>query len=170
MILFPFNLLLPFSDEDGQIRREIGWQEWASLPDLGLERLRVKIDTGAKTSSLHAWQIEREGAVEDENGDPLPLLKLTLEGGQTLPGSRKTIIVPMIRYAIITDSSGRRVRRPVIRTRLVLGSVEKTIEVNVTNRQTMQFRMILGRSALESNFVVDVNREFLLGVPEGAKP
>jgi len=155
------------TEDDGSTRWRIGWQEWASLPDLGFERLRVKIDTGAKTSSLHAWKIESLGVQEDDLGISREMLKLSLDGDVRSGYKTRELVVPLVRYAMVTDSSGRKERRPVFRTRIVLGSVVKIIEVNVTNRESMRFRMILGRSALISDFIVDVNREFLLGPPVG---
>ncbi|OPZ16242.1 MAG: hypothetical protein BWZ10_01501 [candidate division BRC1 bacterium ADurb.BinA364] len=143
----------------------IGWQEWAALPDLGYDRLKVKIDTGAKTCSLHAWKIQREGIVEDESGQPMPLLRIRLDADPESPGKTKDILAPMIRCSLVTDTSGRKERRPVILTRLVLGSFEQIVEVNITNREAMRFRMLIGRTALCPHFVVDVNREYLLGPP-----
>jgi len=161
--------VVPFTDSHGDQRHWVGWQEWASLPDLGYPMLRVKIDTGAKTSSLHAWEISPGGKGEDEQGRPARLLKVRLDNDPLFPGKTREIVLPLVRYCVVTDTSGRRERRPVIRTRLILGAVEKEIEVNVTNREAMKFRMILGRSALEDDFIVDVNREFLLGKPEGVR-
>ncbi|MCX7014930.1 MAG: RimK/LysX family protein [Candidatus Sumerlaeota bacterium] len=162
------TLTLPFGDPGGDPKYWIGWREWASLPELGFDRLQVKIDTGAKTSSLHVWRIEPAGMADDETGDPTPLLRLTLDGDATTAHKKRVITVPLLRHAMVVDSSGRRERRAVFRTRIVLGPVDQTIEVNVTNRESMRFRMILGRTALENHFLVDVNREFLLGEPGGA--
>jgi len=169
LVVPPWALRLPFVERGGAAKYWIGWQEWASLPDLGFGRLRVKIDTGAKTSSLHVWDVIPEGMTVDEGGEETPLLRLRVDGDVTNAGAKRDILAPLVRHAVVTDSSGRRQRRPVIRTRLVLGPVEKVVEVNVTNRESMQFRMIIGRSALESDFLVDVNREFLLGSPSGAR-
>ena len=166
-MISPHRLQEPeLKNEDGSPCR-IGWQEWASLPDLGFERLRVKIDTGAKTSSLHAWKIASLGLQEDDLGISREMLKLSLDGDVRSGYKTREIVVPLVRYSMVTDSSGRKERRPVFRTRIVLGAVVKVIEVNVTNRESMRFRMILGRTALISDFIVDVNREFLLGPPLG---
>lgn len=156
-------------DSEGASRWWIGWQEWASLPDLGFERLRVKVDTGARTSSLHAWKIVPLGEQEDEHGVRHHMLKLSLDGDVHSGFKMREIVVPLLRFAMVTDSSGRKERRPVFRTRICLGPVVKTIDVNVTNRESMRFRMILGRTALISDFIVDVNQEFLLGPPVDVK-
>ena len=169
-IVSPAPLIGPdVTDADGAVRWWIGWQEWASLPDLGFDRLRVKIDTGAKTSSLHAWKITPLGEQEDAQGNRQQMLKLNLDGDVRNGYKQREIIVPLLRYALVTDSSGRKERRPVFHTRIALGSVVKTIEVNVTNRETMRFRMIIGRTCLIDHFLVDVNREFLLGPPVSVK-
>lgn len=158
-----------FIDHEGESRWWIGWQEWASLPDLGFDRLRVKVDTGAKTSSLHAWKIMPLGEKEDENGVRRQMLRLILDGDVRSGYKTREIEVPLLRYSIVSDSSGHKERRPVFSTRIVLGSVVKQIEVNVTNRESMRFRMIIGRTTLLKDFLVDVNREFLLGPPVGVK-
>jgi len=165
----PILSALAFAAAGGKEKHWIGWQEWASLPDLGYERLRVKIDTGAQTSSLHVWRVRPEGMTEDENGEPTPLLRLQLDSDGAGGGAKRDILTPLVRHVMVVGSSGRRQRRPVIRTRLILGPVEKVIEVNVTNREAMQFRMIIGRTALGTDFIVDVNREFLLGLPRRAQ-
>jgi len=169
-MISPPRVLEPeFIDQDGASRWWIGWQEWASLPDFGFDRLRIKVDTGARTSSLHAWKITPLGKAEDQDGEERQMLKLILDGDVRSGYKTRELVVPLIRYAMVSDSSGRKERRPVFKTRIVLGPVVKEIEVNVTNRETMRFRMILGRTALLPDFIVDVNREFLLGPPVGVK-
>ncbi len=153
---------------NGEPKLRVGWQEWISLPELGQDSLRVKVDTGARTSSLHAWSIVPAGKTED--GSPARKISIKLGEGSADAGASRSLVVPVRRYATVTLSSGRKERRPVILTRIQIGPVEKIIEVNVTNREAMRFRMILGRSALEGDFVVDVTEEFLLGFPPGEKP
>lgn len=165
----PLALTKPFVDVGGDERFWIGWREWVSLPDLGYDRIEVKIDTGAKTSSIHAWKIEPAGTTQDDNGNATTLLQLTLDCDGKMNGERRLVLAPLLRHATVVDSSGRRERRPVVLTRIILGQIEKVVEVNITNRETMKFPMILGRSALEGEFLVDVNREFLLGRPKGAR-
>ena len=162
------TLAKPFVDVGGDEKHWVGWREWVSLPDLGYDQLQVKIDTGAKTSSIHAWEIEPAGESEGENGKPVKMLRLTVDADGRMNGERRHVLAPLLRYTVVTDSSGRRERRPVVLTRIILGDIEKVVEVNITNRETMKFSMILGRSALENEFIVDVNREFLLGRPKGS--
>lgn len=142
----------------------IGWKEWAALPELGIERLKVKVDTGARTSSLHVAAIrvlaEHHGGEAD--------LEITVAPDRRRPHLVKTAQVRQLARIPVTDSGGHTQMRPVIETVVVLGPVAKRIRVTLADRSSMLFRMILGRKSLEGDFVVDVARKYLLA-PDPAR-
>jgi hypothetical protein len=135
----------------------IGWKEYLDLPDLGVQRLKAKVDTGARTSTLHVEQVRviEEGA--DGN-----LLELHLGADPSHPARSLTAQARQLGVVSITDSSGTPELRPLISTRLVLGPVRKTILLTLTNRSAMLFRMLLGRTAIAGDFQIDVTRKYQL--------
>lgn len=134
----------------------IGWREWACLPDLEIAHIKMKVDTGARTSALHAHSMQRY----TEAGAPWARLEIRphQEHNETV-----TAHMPVIDERNVRDSGGHVERRIVIETRLQLGSYIWPIELTVTNRDSMRFRMLLGRTAMENRFVVDPAQSYLLG-------
>lgn len=139
----------------------IGWKEYLDLPDLGIRNLKIKVDTGARTSALHVDRIEPP---DDDDDDRRPILHFhNLHGlGEPAQTARARVLGDLR----VTDSGGHREVRPVIETTLRLGHVEKKIRLTLTNRTGMLFPMLLGRKALEGDFVVDVARKYELGMPD----
>lgn len=146
---------------DGKGRAEalpvLGWREWVELPDLGVAHIKAKVDTGARTSSLHAIGIEefRRGkrdwvrfAVHPEQRST----RVTLEGEAPLVAMRR-----------VRPSSGEAELRPVVSTTLVVLERSFEIELTLTSRDQMGFRMLLGREALRRRFLVDPGTSFLNG-------
>lgn len=135
----------------------IGWEEWCVLPDLGLSAVKVKIDTGAKTSALHAYDIE---TYDNFN---VPFVRFKIHPLQ----DRKLVRVceaPLIEKRVITSSNGERETRPVIVTAITFGMVTINAELTLTSRHKMNFRMLLGREALrKAKFIVEPSKSFLLG-------
>ena len=134
----------------------LGWREWAALPALGLDAVRTKIDSGARTSALHVdaqWRFS-------EGGAPWVGFRLSnnLHGDVALEAA-----APIFDEREVTDSGGHRTRRVFLRTPLRLAGVEREIEINLTDRQGMLFPMLLGRTAMARVFVVDPARSFLHG-------
>lgn len=135
---------------------EIGWRELIALPALGVPAMPAKIDTGARTSALHADEIEpfeRDGAA---------WVTFTLPVGHR--GRRYTTRLAHERR--IKNTGGHWERRPIIETTIVLGEHRWVIEVSLTNREKMEFDLILGRTAIRRNrIVVNPRRSFIVGTP-----
>ncbi|MGB8331741.1 MAG: RimK/LysX family protein [Polyangiales bacterium] len=132
----------------------IGWREWLALPDLGIGRIKAKVDTGARSSSLHAFEVEVTG----EGKHPWVHFKVH-------PIQRDSVTIVQCRarlyeYRYVKSSSGHRELRPIIRTRLLLEGGTWPIELTLTSRDEMGFRMLLGREAIRGRFVVDPNRSY----------
>lgn len=134
----------------------LGWREWAYLPQLHLEPIRAKVDTGAKTCALHAFYIEP--FVNDG--------RAWVRFGMHPIARRKDVVVhcqaPLADRRQVTDSGGHRERRYVIETELQLGGRRFDAEITLTDRETMRYRMLLGRNALHG-FVIDPGRSYCLG-------
>ena len=138
----------------------LGWQEWLELPDLGLPPILAKMDTGATTSALHAFQVERR---RRKGQAWLRFWIHPVQGNAVVACACEA---EQIEERYVTDSGGHRSLRPVILTTLSLMEASWPIEMTLTNRDTMRFRMLLGRSAMAGRFVVDPNLSFLAGHPE----
>lgn len=133
-------------------RPVIGWREYVALPDWGIDRVRVKTDTGARTSAIHVANYE-------ELDDGTARFDVVVSEKPR----RRTIHVraTLVREAVVKPSSGKRQRRPVVRTTLQLGGVSKQIEITLVCRKGMLCRMLLGRTALEDDFLVDASKKYL---------
>jgi len=140
-------------------KTRVGWVEEVGLPGLGIDRLKAKIDTGARTSALH---VARMRTVDTTAGPHRrPILEITVpRGGQ---GHRPVVVRAAVReFASVRDTSGRTERRPVIETAIQLGPIRRRIAVTLTNRGDMLFPMLIGRTALGPGVVVDPARRYLL--------
>jgi hypothetical protein len=136
--------------------RTVGWKEYLDLPELGIFRLKAKVDTGARTSTLHVDALN----VLAELADGSALVELTLTPDRRRPEQRVQARARVLRRIRVVDSGGHAEVRPVIETEMVLGPVRKRILVTLTDRSNMLFRMILGRKALEGDFRVDVTAKY----------
>lgn len=121
---------------------EIGWREWLALPDLGLPAIKAKIDTGARTSALHAWMIEpfSEGGA--------PWVRFHMHPVQRRTDISAACVAPVADCRMVRDSGGHAERRYVIESDVELGGYRWPIELTLTDRDTMRFRMLLGRQAI----------------------
>lgn len=140
-------------------KQVIGWREWVRLPDLGVTEMKAKVDTGADNSSLHAFNVERF------ERDGTVYVRFEIHPKQR---SRKPSIqceAPLAMEKKVKNPGGRSELRPVIRTTVVVAGVELNALVNLTSRDEMGFRMLLGRRAVRNKFFVDPGRSYL-----GARP
>lgn len=138
----------------------VGWREWASLPELGIEAIKVKVDTGARTSALHAFELT---SFEYQGKE---WVRFRIHPFQDSDDTRECQ-APLLERRMVTDSGGHQEERPVIRTLLALGGRRWPVEITLTDRDTMKFRMLLGRTAMEQ-LVVHPQFSFLLGGNERA--
>lgn len=135
----------------------IGWREWVSLPDLGVAQIKVKVDTGARSSSLHATKIrmfERDGE---------KWVRFQINPDQDRTDNKINAEAKIIDLRSIRSSSGAAEMRPVIKTRIQLLNRNWSIELTLSNRDEMGFRMLLGRQAFRKKFYVDAGRSFYGG-------
>ncbi|RLL51966.1 ATP-dependent zinc protease [Mariprofundus sp. EBB-1] len=138
-------------------RLVLGWREWASLPGLGIVAIKVKVDTGARSSALHTFEMEPFS----EAG--IAMVRFSVHPYQHDASIVKTCVAPLLDERNVTDSGGHTEQRAVILTSLVLGGLRKNIEITLTNRENMKFRMLLGRTAMAGDCIVDPRRSYLLG-------
>lgn len=138
----------------------LGWREWVRLKDLNLPDVRAKVDSGAKTSCLHAFEV----TPFDKNGEPW--VRFKIHPRKTMPELEKTCEARIHDRRIIKDSGGHRQKRYVIKTPMYIGSWHQDIELTLTARDNMNFVMLLGRQALAGSYMVDSASSFLLGRPE----
>lgn len=135
-------------------RKAIGWREWVSLPELGINKIKAKVDTGARTSALHAFSLKpfKEGNQDRITFDIHPV--------QNDVSQIITCVADIIDKRWVSDSGGHKEERYVICTPLLLGTESWPIEITLTERDTMLFRMLLGRSAIRRKYTVDPARSF----------
>jgi hypothetical protein len=133
----------------------IGWKEYVALPEWGIRRLKAKIDTGARTSAVDAASYE----IRETPAGYVAVLRLRLSHRH--PDRVLTVTAPVLRMVEVCNTGGLRERRPLVQTMLALGPVVKRVQLTVACRAEMRFRLILGRKALEGDFVVDVSRKYL---------
>ncbi|PSO48815.1 MAG: ATP-dependent zinc protease [Cyanobacteria bacterium SW_9_44_58] len=137
----------------------IGWREVIALPQLNIPNIKAKIDTGARSSALHAYDIE----LYQEQGQSM--LRFRVHPYQRNTQDTIETQAKLLEMRQVRNSGGVAQLRPVIETIVKLGETERLIELTLTSRDVMGFRMLLGRQAVRNQFLVDPGRSFLLSTP-----
>ena len=141
--------------EDGAgAKLVIGWAEYVDFPEWGILGVQAKVDTGARTSSLHVDEVQPIGRGR---------VRFRVVTGRKPPFQRIEVTAPVVKWGRVRSSTGHYTMRCFIRARIRIGDVEKEIELSLVSREKMLYRMLLGRRALEKDFLVDVSRRRVLG-------
>jgi hypothetical protein len=133
----------------------IGWREWVALPKLDTRFIEAKIDTGARHSSIDA------SITEEFRRGRIRWVRFALYSDVDLSFPGELVEAPLVGYRDVRSSNGQVSRRPVIETDIRIGLATWSIELSLTNRRAMGFRLLLGRSAVEDRFLVDVSKSYL---------
>jgi hypothetical protein len=142
------------SRQTAALRTVLGWREWVALPALGIDRIKVKVDTGAKNSALHAYN----SSLIHKNGENW--IRFDIHPDQNDSTTKKSCTVRLIGYRWVTNSGGTRERRIVIETLIRIGDREWPIIITLSNRDQMGFRMLVGRTAIRGKYMVDPAKSF----------
>ncbi|WP_017301746.1 ATP-dependent zinc protease [Nodosilinea nodulosa] len=138
----------------------IGWREWIALPGLGVHAIKAKIDTGARSSALHAFAVERF-----ERGGRA-MVRFQAHPIQRNDDYIVTAEAALLDERVVRNSGGQEELRPVIDAQVQVGGSVWAIELTLTNRDEMGFRMLLGRQAVRRRYLVDPGRSYLHPLPE----
>ncbi|KAA3664550.1 MAG: ATP-dependent zinc protease [Chloroflexi bacterium] len=141
----------------------IGWREWVGLPDFGIKAIKVKVDTGARSSSLHAYGMEvfeRDGA---------QWVRFQIQPIQRKSNKTEQLEVKVLEFRSVRSSSGRAAIRPVIIANVELLGITWPVELTLARRTKMGFRMLLGREAIRRRFFVDTGNSYYGGKPKRTK-
>jgi len=135
----------------------LGWREWVGLPELGLDAIKAKVDTGARTSTLHAFELR----TFSENGKDR--VEFRIHPRQRDSQTIATCVADIMDERYVTDSGGHREQRLIITTDMTIGRWSWPIEMTLTARDNMMFRMLLGRTAIKGIATVDPERSYVTG-------
>jgi hypothetical protein len=146
-------------------RIRIGWREWLALPDLGIAQIKAKIDTGARSSALHAFDINLV------DGPTETMVHFRVAPLQRSTRSVKVCSAPLLGWRQVRNSGGQETLRPVVISTVDCFGLRWPIELTLINRDAMGFRLLLGRQALRQRFLVHPGRSYLAGQPDStSKP
>lgn len=135
----------------------IGWREWVGFPDLGIPQIKAKVDTGARTSCLHAFLVEPF----ERNG--VAWVRFDIHPNQRSSKDVLSCAAPVLDRRLVRDSGGHEELRYVIETAISIGELTHTAEVTLTDRDSMKFRVLLGRTAMEGRYIVNPGKSYLRG-------
>lgn len=140
------------------MKAKLGWREWLALDELGIAKIKAKVDTGARTSALHAFEViemSRDGA---------PWVRFGVHPKQHSTEQEIWCEAPILDKRVVRDSGGHEQERPVIKTPIRLGDNSTwVVEMTLTNRDNMGFRVLLGRTAIRGRYLVDAGKSYLTG-------
>jgi hypothetical protein len=136
-------------------RPVIGWREWVELPSLGVTAIKAKMDTGARSSALHAVDIEQF----EENG--VRMVAFSVHPRQKTTSTELRCVLPLLDERPVRNSGGTTTLRPVIRTLLTFGDDSWPIDLSLIARDLMGFRLLLGREAIRRRYIIDPARSYL---------
>lgn len=136
-----------------------GWREWVGLPELGVEHIKAKLDSGARSSALHAFDLE------EFKRDGIAWVRFSIHPWQESAEDAHTVELPVHDRRTIRSSTGHVQQRYVVRTQLRMLDKVFPIEVTLARRDAMGFRMLIGREALRHGFLVDSGHSYLGGKP-----
>jgi len=135
--------------------KTIGWREWIILPDLGVKKIKAKVDSGARTSSLHAFDIKKFTRKGKE------FVKFKVHPNQRNSEDEVNCSSPVLEYRKVKSSNGQTELRPVILTRVIMMEEAWEVEMTLTNRDEMGFRMLLGRESIRNKFLIHTGKSYL---------
>ena len=136
----------------------VGWREWVTLPGAGVPWIKAKIDTGARTSSLHAFDVE-----EFRRDDGTDAVRFGVRPWQDSDDDAVVVEFPVHDRRMVRSSSGHSEERIVVLMDVMLHGRTMTVEMTLSNRDEMGFRMLIGREALRDGFLVAAGESFLGG-------
>lgn len=137
-------------------RLHVGWKEWASLPELGVTAIEIKVDTGAKTSAIHSFDLE------PFEKDGQTYVRFGLHPDRHSVENEIYCEAKVVDQRVVSDSGGHKELRYVIETPIVLGDQQWPIQITLTSRENMAFRMLLGRQAMKNRILVQADARHLL--------
>lgn len=141
----------------------IGWREWVGLPDLGIKTIKAKVDTGARSSSLHAFKLQ------EFDRDGVKWVRFHVQSEQRKNTESVALEAMVLDFRSVRSSSGKAEIRPVIVTNIKLFDITWPVELTLARRDQMGFRMLLGREAFRGRFLVDAGKSFYGGTPKRKK-
>lgn len=137
----------------------LGWREWLAIPELGISRIKAKVDTGARSSCLHTRGLEIYEAPDGRR------VRFSVHPLPKKPDLVATCDLPLVDCRRVRDSGGHEEERPFILVPIVLGPHVWEVEFSLTSRDNMKFRMLLGRTAMKGRFLVNPTLSYLFGKP-----
>ena len=141
----------------------IGWREWVGLPDLGIKAIKAKVDTGARSSALHASKLQ------EFERDGVQWVRFHVHPEQRKSNTSVEVEAKILDFRSVRSSSGKAEIRPVIVTNIALFGITWSVELTLASREQMGFRMLLGRQAFRGRFLVDAGKSYYGGKPKRKK-